>query len=132
MADDAGAQERRFGNGRFGLFVAEGLIVIGAFAAEQVQRARVFNEIIPVDTHIPWFTGFKEGGRVFSSSPSHLTNLSSKLRPILHEQLPVLNTVGIADEHRNRQLPWRTGNGQEPQAGLVGQAVGLALVHFLG
>jgi len=45
------------------------------------------------------------------------------------DQPRVLSTVGIADGCRNRQRPWRTAGGQEPEAGLVGKAVGPALVH---
>ena len=56
----------------------------------------------------------------------------SPVSSALQKQVPVLNLTSVANERRNRQLFRGTRNRPQLQAGLVWQAVGLALVHFLG
>ena len=49
----------------------------------------------------------------------------------LQEQLPLGDTVGVAEVRRDRQFLWRARDGEQLEAGLVREAVGLALVHVL-
>src|SRR5208282_3240267 len=55
-----------------------------------------------------------------------------RLDPLCEEQFPVLYLARVPNEHRNRQLLWRTRNREQFQTCLMRQTVGLALVHLLG
>jgi len=48
------------------------------------------------------------------------------------KQPPVRDAVGVLEEGGDGQLPRGPWHGQQFQAGLVREAVGFALVHFLG
>ena len=49
----------------------------------------------------------------------------------MEEQFPLGDAVGVAQVGRDRQFLRRARDGEQPQAGLVREAVGLALVHVL-
>ncbi len=49
----------------------------------------------------------------------------------IEEQFPLGDAVGVAEVRRHRQFLRRARDGEELEAGLVREAVGLALVHFL-
>ena len=47
----------------------------------------------------------------------------------VQEQFPFRDAVSVAEERRDRQFLWRTRDAEQVEAGLVREAVGLALVH---
>ena len=49
----------------------------------------------------------------------------------IQEQLPLGDAVGVAEVRRHRQFLRRARDGEQLQAGLVREAIGLALVHVL-
>jgi len=50
---------------------------------------------------------------------------------LIQEQFPLGDAVGVAEVRRHRQFLRRARNGEQLEAGLVREAVGLALVYFL-
>ena len=51
---------------------------------------------------------------------------------LIQEQFPLGDAVGVAEVRRYRQFLRRARDAEQLEAGLVREAVGLALVHFLG
>ena len=67
------------------------------------------------------------------AGPGLLAFTRSGLRfgSLIEEQFPFGDAVGVAEVGRDRQFLRRARNGDQLAAGLVREAVGLALVHFL-
>src|SRR5687767_9383021 len=55
----------------------------------------------------------------------------SPVGSLIQEQLPRSDAVGVAEVGRHRQFLRRARDAEQLEAGLVREAVGLALVHFL-
>ena len=96
---------RRVSDKRLGFLLAQVFVVIGPLRAEQMRRARVFDEIVAGRAHDSWLRVHyvhysKKEGEFCVTRPPVL---------FLHERLPVGDFVRVANEGDSGSLEVRPG-----------------------